>query len=413
MHMSLFKMRKKSTHSGVIIDIGSGSVVIAAITSCPGEAEPTILWSHREHAPLRNIDTIEQSAKAVLTALVNALLKFDSEGRNPLQEATGRANPDLVQCSIAAPWSYTVTKSINFSQDEPFVITENVIAELVSTAERKIAGELDQTDSATKLGLTIVARATMDLLANGYRIKNPYSQKALTLSVALASVVTQKYLVDELTNLKEKLFPSSELHELSHMLAFYGISEDILPLTSDKCLIDITDEATEIGVVREGSLRYATHTPFGAFSLAREIANITNLPLYEAYKHLHHADPEHFLGTLSSSERGEVELVFQAYVKRLMDLFHETGDDLSIPKEIIVHGDLESEALFTRFIEQAAMAVLKSSPRITMMTPVILKSTFPTYLKHAKVGDTEVDTGMLLSAFFFHKQNTQATFEYF
>ena len=253
----------------------------------------------------------------------------------------------------------------------------------------------------------------MDLLANGYRIKNPYDQKALTLSVALASVVTQKYLVDELTNLKEKLFPSSELHELSHMLAFYGISDEILPLVSDKCLIDITDEATEIGVVREGSLRYATHTPFGAFSLAREIANITNLPLYEAYKHLHHADPDHFLSTLSSSERAEVEMVFQAYVKRLMGLFHETGDDLSIPKDIIIHGDLESETLFTRFVEKAAMAVLKSPPRITMMTPVILKSTFPTYLKLAKSGDTGVDTGMLLSALFFHKQNAQSTFEYF
>ena len=106
-------------------------------------------------------------------------------------------------------------------------------------------------------------------------------------------------------------------------------------------------------------------------------------------------------------------MVFQAYVKRLMGLFHETGDDLSIPKDIIIHGDLESETLFTRFVEKAAMAVLKSPPRITMMTPVILKSTFPTYLKLAKSGDTGVDTGMLLSALFFHKQNAQSTFEYF
>lgn len=410
--MSLFSLRTPKERIGAILDIGSGSVLVAIVVSKESESEPSIIWSHREHAPLRNIESIDQSAKAVLTALVNALLKFDSEGRQALHAATKKSQVDVVQCCIAAPWSYTVTKNINYVQEESFTITEALVEELIDTAERKIATELDSTDSATELGLTIVARTTMDLLANGYRIKDPYNQEASSLTLAHASVVTQKYLVDELSDLKEKIFPSAELHELSHMLAFYGVSELLSPNAFDTCLVDITSEATEIGIVRDGSLSYATHTPFGIFSLAREIATITSLPLFEAFKHLQSPEYEHFLATLPTEQQKDIEKVFDSYIARLAELFHETGDDLSIPKQILLHGDLASEALLRKCVEQAAIRVLKSEPNVIMTTPAILKSTFPHYLPSA-TNSAGLDTGMLLSALFFHKQNTRASFEYF
>ena len=137
--MSLFSLRTPKERIGAILDIGSGSVLVAIVVSKESESEPSIIWSHREHAPLRNIESIDQSAKAVLTALVNALLKFDSEGRQALHAATKKSQVDVVQCCIAAPWSYTVTKNINYVQEESFTITEALVEELIDTAERKIA----------------------------------------------------------------------------------------------------------------------------------------------------------------------------------------------------------------------------------------------------------------------------------
>lgn len=410
--MSLFSLRKSTERIGTIIDIGSGSVLVAVIATKGNNAEPTIVWSHREHAPLRNIESIDQSAKSVLTALVNALLKFDSEGRRALYEYNKSAKLSEVQCCISAPWSYTVTKSINYSQDKDFEITKELIGELVRAAEKKTTDELAQNESADNLDLTVITRTTMDLLSNGYRVKNPYGQNAKDLSVSHASVITQNYLVNELKQLQEKLFPDTDFHMLSHILAFYSVSESLLPINFDSCLVDITYEATEIGIVRDGSLRYATHTPFGSFSLAREIAAITSMPLYEAFQSLHTDEPLYFLASLPEGQRDEIEKVFEAYTERLADLFRETGDELSIPKQILVHADLKSEPLFIPLIERAAKRVLKSEAIITLTTPAILKSAFPSFLKKSESNDPNVDTSMLLSALFFHKQNTNTSFEY-
>ena len=410
--MSLFSLRKDTERIGTIIDIGSGSVLVAIVVSKNSKTEPTIVWSHREHAPLRNIESIEQSAKSVLTALVNALLKFDGEGRRALYEYNKARKMPEVQCCISAPWSYTVTKSINYLQDKEFDVTRNLVDELIRTAEQKITEELRGSDSAASLGLTVVARQTMDILANGYRVENPYNQKAKELSLSHASVVTQNYLVKELEQLQEKIFPASVFHKISHILAFYTVSKEILPSSFDTCLIDITYEATEIGIIRDGSLRYATHIPFGSFSLAREISSITSIPLHEAFQNLHTEEPYEFIKNLSESQRDDVEKVFEAYTQRLTDLFRETGDELSIPKQILLHVDLKSEPFFSSMIERAAKRVLKSDPKITLTTAAILKNSFPDFLKNSAHNDPNVDTGMLLSVLFFHKQKLDASFEY-
>jgi cell division ATPase FtsA len=407
MYMSLFSFSKSAERIGAIVDIGSGSVLVAVVASKEGSPNPTIIWSHREHAPLRNIDSLDQSAKAVMTALVNALLKFDVDGRRALHAYNKRSRVDEVQCSIAAPWSYTVTKTINYTQPEPFEITDNLIEELLRTASQKITLELSENESASQLGLAIVARTTMDILANGYRIQKPNGEKTKELSLSHACVVTQQYLIDHIEDLRDKLFSSTTLHKLSYILILHYAVRNTFKNAFDSCLVNITYEATEIGVVRDGTLQYATHIPFGAFSLAREIADITSVPLLEAFQYLHDETPYAFMQHLSASQQSEVEQVIEAYTARVADLFHETGDDLSIPKQIFLHVDLKSEPIFKDIIEKAAKRRLKSEPLIRPITPALLQTLAPEGLS-----TDASDTAMLPSIQFFHTRSQEGDFEY-
>lgn len=409
--MSLFSNSKSRERFGVIIDVGSGSVLTAIIASKKEAIQPTIVWSRREHAPLRNIDSIEQSAKAVMTALMNSLLMLDGEGRTALTTYKKGAKITEVQTCISAPWSYTVTKTINYTQDEPFEITENLVDELVRTATQKTTAELSENNSIDHLGLTVITRITMDLLANGYHVDNDITGVAQELSLTHASVVTQQYLVDMIDDLKDKLFPTAYSYKLSYILALYCVAQELFPKTHDVCLIDITYEASEIGIVREGSLRYSTHSPFGAFSLAREIATITSVPLYEAFQYLHTEKPYSFMETLPKNQLAEVEKVFEAYINKMADLFKETGDDLSIPKKIFLHADLNSELLFMDLIEKAAKRSTKSNPIIKVITPEIFKKLQLSVDLNGNFKPS-TDTAMLVSAMFFHKQNHCRSFEY-
>jgi cell division ATPase FtsA len=407
MYMSLFSFSKSAERIGAIVDVGSGSVLVAVVASKKDAPSPTIIWSHREHAPLRNIDSLDQSAKAVMTALVNALLKFDVEGRRALYEYNKRSRVDEIQCSIAAPWSYTVTKTINYTQEEAFEVTDSLIEELLRTATGKIEVELSENESASQLGLSIIARTTMDLLANGYRVKRPKGEKTKELSISHASVVTQQYLIDHIEDLRHKLFPSTDMHTLSYVLILHCVVRDIFKNAFDSCLVNITYEATEIGIVRDGTLQYATHTPFGSFSLAREIADITSVPLLEAFQSLHNETPYAFMQNLPESQKAEVEKVIEAYTARVADLFHETGDDLSIPKQIFLHADLKSEPLFRDIIEKAAKRRLKSEPNIRLITTALIQN-LGLEGSQALAGDT----AMLPSVQFFHKQGHCNDFEY-
>jgi hypothetical protein len=371
---------------------------------------PHIVWSHREHAPLRNVDSLEQSAKAVMTALINASMMLDGEGRKALYDYSSAAQLTEIQCGISAPWSYTVTKTINYAQDEPFLVDDELIEELLQTINEKIESDLKENETLHNLGLEVVTRSTIELLTNGYRVKHPEGNKASQLTVSRASVVTQKYLVEALQELQDKLFPSAMVHKLSFILMLFSVSRNLLSKTFDLCLVDITYEATEIGVVRDGILSYCTHTPFGSFSLAREVSKVTNVPLHEAFAYLHTDKPYSFMISLTKQQRDEIDMVFDAYAERVSELFKETGDQLTIPKYISIHADLKSESLFSDLIEKAAKRSIKSEPYITLISNEIFSKCFTTTETAAPTVPN--DTAMLVSAEFFHKQSRWGDFEY-
>ncbi len=409
--MGLFSKKTTNETFGALIDIGSGSVLVAIVHSKKSETHPIIVWSQREHAPLKNIDSLEQSAKAVITALMNATIQLDTVGRQALYEYNSSARIKTIQATISAPWSYTVTKTINFSQDEEFEVTEELFDELISATEEKIATELATNETVNNLGLKIITQATMDALSNGYRIARPQGSRAKEFSIARANVVAQEYLTDSIDETCKKVFSGAESKKLSFILMMYSVVRDLLPHIFEVCLVDITYEATEIGVVRDGSLQYCTHTPFGAFSLARELAAVLNTPLHEAFGYLHTENPFAFIESLSQKQKDEVEAIFDAYIEKLNDLFHETGDSLSIPKQIAIHCDIKSETFFMHMVEKAAKRSLKTSPITTLISSHILKQTYDP-ASGENFMKSHNDTALLLSALFFHMHHDSNSFEY-
>lgn len=392
--MSLFKKRRDST-IGVIVDIGSASVLVAFVASTENTPSPLIIWSHREHLSLRSAAGPEQHAKNIMTALMNAALELDTVGRKVLDQALpGHSEPRHMSVSIAAPWSYTVSKTIAYNADEPFKVTPDLIHEIEGAAEQKIQLELKEDEVAASLGLTVVVRTTMAILGNGYNLNVPHGQIAKTLSLSRASVVVQSYLTAAVADLREKILPRSNARLHSFMVAFFHVTRELYPSMSEYCLIDITYEATEIGVVRDGVLQYCTHTPYGAFSLARDIAEKSGATLEESYGRL---TSDLFMAPNNSEV---VDSIAAAYETRLASLFHETGDTLTIPKTIVLHANLETEGYFAERLAAAAATVTRSTHHVIPVSQALLKA----YYNEDGVRDikTRHDTAMLISAQFFH-----------
>jgi cell division ATPase FtsA len=409
--MSFFSKQSSSDTYGALFDIGSGSVLVAIVRSNIKTSHPDVIWSHREHVPLRDIASLEQASKSVMTALMNAAMELDGTGRKVLAVHNSKAIISQIQSSICAPWSYTVTKTIHYNQEKPFTITKSLIGELVKTTEQKILNDLKQNETLSSLGLQSITAVTMDTLSNGYRVENPIDGIASEFSISRANVVAQEPMIKALSETSEKVFANKEHKQLSFMLMAFSVMRDLLPQIYELAIVDITYEATEIGIVRDGSLQYCTHTQFGVFSLAREIAAVLSVPLSEAFGYLHTEEPLAFLETQSEAKKKEVDKILEAYIEQITLLFKETGDELSIPKTIALHVDLNSEPLFLNLIEKAAKRCTKSTPAITLITKEIFKQTFnekatKEFFTHSS------DTALLLSALFFHKHHNSTTFTY-
>jgi hypothetical protein len=396
---------------GAIIDIGSGSVLVAIIHSVPGQTYPEVIWSKREYTPLRKSESINNSAKSVMTSLLNAMMLLNSEGRAAMREVTGHNKLPDTQVTVAAPWSYTVTKNIFYSNEKPFTISHALVDELLRTAHSKVEEELKENEEMTKLGLSVITRTIIGLLGNGYAINLTGNQKASSLQIVESSAVVQDYLITAVNEAQEKVLPDTELKLYSFILVYYFVLRNLYPDIAEYCIIDITYEATEIGIVRDGVLCYSTHAPFGAFSIAREIEKAIDVPLEEAFGYLKNADPIEALTSLSDTKKQAIRDIFSTYQDKLTDLFHETGDSLAIPKKLFLHGNLESEAFFSKYVASAAKSATSSSHAVYPITAEILTKNYSSQAK-TDLQNNQNDTALLISAQFFHTSEHQDKFEH-
>lgn len=395
---------------GVVVDIGSGSVLAAIVESDASKAYPEVVWSKREYAPLRQVDSLSNSVKGVMTALARVLMDLDSKGRTVFREKVSKGKLSLMQVTIAAPWSYTITKVISYKKKEEFTISRNFLEELLRTAEQKVQDELKENERIHNLGLKVISRITADVVANGYSVEIANKQKANSLRVVQLSAITQEGIVGEIEEMHDKLFPDTDLKEYSFMMAFFYSILELYPEQTECVLVDITYEATELGVVRDGVLQYCTHLPYGSFSLAREIAVILSVPLEEAHGYLSEPDFDVILDKYSERQKKEVQTVFAEYEKSLVELFHETGDKLSIPKGIFLHSNVHIAPLFKKILAKSASTTTKSSHLVYNVTGDLLTKYYPE-VEQVKLKDTDRDTAMLISAQFFHTRNYGQKFE--
>ncbi len=391
---------------GALIDIGSASVLVSYVASRPSDAVPLIIWSHREHIPLRETADLEQLAKNLSTAFMNASLLLETTGRQVLDQALpGHPRPSYLHVTVAAPWSYTVTKTITYEADEPFAIDRELITELQRTAESKIMHELKEHEVVAELGLTLTAKSTIALIGNGYHIDAPRGQMASNLSLARSNALIHGYLATAINEAHEKLLPATTIHTASFMLAYYLTARALYPERTEYCLIDITYEATEIGVVRDGALQYCTHVPYGAFSLARDLSNATKTPLTEAYG---------LLGNDSylPDEKTQAHLteLYQAYEAKVSELLSETGDTLAIPKTILLHSNTETEGFFAERVQRGASVTTRSTHHVITVSKDIIDRFYTT--ESTKDLFTRHDTALLISAQFFHTTHQESDIEW-
>lgn len=386
--------KRDKTRYGLLVDIGSGSVGFAIVASEPGVKIPTIIYSKREHTSVRQISAVGDSHKALVSLLTDLALTVTKEGFQALHDYAGGTRVTLteMQVTVAAPWSYSVSRPITYEQTEVFSVTDELIADLGAAAGDEAMSSFQQAGEHIFKEVTETSRCVLDAYANGYRLPTINRQSTTNLTLTHNTTLVYSSLCYALVELNQKLFSSVPLHITSSMVALYYATRQLQPHVYDVCLVDVTDEATEIGIVRNGSLTYCTHTPFGILAIGREIAEDTDRPLSEVTSRLG--------DILEQRQTKSITPIIDSYQGKVVEVFKETGDALTIPHTVYLLTENHVQTALTPVIAAAAKQASKTDVAIQPAAELL------------GAAGVDTDFALTMAGRFFHTSPGREHFEY-
>ncbi len=379
------------TCCGAVVDIGSGSVGIAIVVASRNSEETKIIWSHREHSLLRTATTLQEAERGIKTAIINAFLELGGTGLKNLHAFNPKERLSVLQVSISAPFEFTSTKIVHLVDEESFIVDKKLLTDLSKLAASQAEAKAKENGLLNDFGLSVIHQENIGVSINGYVTTDPYNKRTTDLSFVHLTSLAVTSLVDAVKEAQQKIIPGTELSLRSFMTLFYKSIETLYPHSLEACLINITSEATEFAIVRDGTLRFINHIEIGSFTLARAISEALNIPSEEAYTYLK-ANTEYSIASIPEKKQTIIKEIFALYQEKLLELLSKTGDDLSIPQAIFIHTEQNTEDFFNTTLKQVAK-----------QTTGIDHNVHPVTAKLISDSDTS-DSAIMLGVRYFHDQ---------
>lgn len=390
----MFFLNRKVTEIsyGVLIDISSGSVGVAIVESFRSNPLPKILYEYR--TPIRTsaktATDILSNTRKIREALLTSLLTISDEGRMALKEARESARIDTIFLTCSAPWAYTVARQAHYTAEHSFKITKSLIESLIKDAEHDIIAHIQSKGDGHDSNFEIVENATIDITVNDYMVDQPLGLKGSSLALTHIAGLLPKEILETIYDVQDKIFPDTNVRAHTSMLVTYCILRDIFPRVHDACIIDVTGETTEVGIIEHNLLLDNVYVQEGIHSILRALNTKNMQPLVDMEREMQ------LIMKGEEKESAELLQCIEAYktsVKKIFDSIHETH---ALPKQVFVIAPKPYEQFFKKIFDSVYVSASSKECSVdcvdTERIPIEYEQT-----------NTNSDTHLAISASFFHK----------
>ncbi len=391
--MHFFGSHDEDVEYGALIDIGSGSIGIGIVESKKIDPHPKLMYTYR--APLRLYTEAHKESpsdtRKVREALLANALQFFSEGLQVLREYSEQAKIKRVFVTCSAPWAYTTARSVQYEANESFKITKEIVQNLVKSAEEEIRTNIRENPAMHAYDFAVVEKATVDMSVNGYAVAESIGLTGKTLGLTHITGLIPKDIIQTTHEVHDKLFPETELHMHTCMLVMYCVLRDIFPDIHSTCIIDVTGEATEFGIVENDLLIDNAHIPFGTNTLLRMLSEQSGRPVADVRTSVVECSSQ---GTL---ELKEFEPFTSAYSKHVEAHIDAILKNRPLPEHIVLISDTQFTEIFKTILESALQKVTGKPYAVSILD---------THIMEEVGGKNELkknDIYLTVAARFFHK----------
>lgn len=333
-----FSRSRKATRPVVMFDIGSASIGGAVVFF--DKEIPNITYCKRIQLPFQEeaderhfLSQIEE----ILTQIVNDIQK------NGLQSKNGQSIiPQEIVCVLSSLWSDTKTVSASFEHKEKFIVTNNIMDDLLSQIHEK-------NEEERKGSIVVIEEVIISSLLNGYPTQLPLEKETQRINVTFLESTVTKELHTKINDVIHKVFsPDIPLLFRSFTLVAFSVTRDMFEDIRDFFLVDVTGEITELAVIKDSILGDVLSFPYGRNTIVRDIAKKTN------------SIPEDVLARIKiafASDSSDMKETIFEEEKQWTEMFGRACGELSseinpLPQNVFLIANTDYEDWFRKMIER-------------------------------------------------------------
>ena len=256
--MSLFSFLKKNKESySLVFNIGSGSVSggVIKFTEAPGE---NVAFYVKENIPFQREISVPKHLELMKASLTTLASKIQKNSHKKI---------DRVFYVFSSPWSASQTKTIKIKESKPFKLTESYLNRVIAEQEKQF-----QIDIA--MSGKIIEKKIIQVKINGYVVGDFYNK--FTKDVE-ASVFFTVVPIDILKMVDEAVSKTFHVQEIwCHSLSLVALSNirNLFPQKEDFIHIDISEEITDISIVKDSIMISSATIPLGRNDFIRELSEV-------------------------------------------------------------------------------------------------------------------------------------------
>ncbi len=309
-----FGLKKKKDSYSIVLNVASGSVTGALVhfTEKPGIKvvsyinEPIIFQA--DISVSRHIELMKSALEKVLKQI------------NPEHQKIQN-----VYYLLASPWSISQTQTVRLKENKKVKLTDSFLQKLI---DRELANS-DFT-SHNK----IIERKIIQIKANGYILNEVSGESASEAEVSVFSTVVPADLLNDIENIVAKYYPgvASVYHSMS--LPIFSVIRDLFPNREDFVYLDVSEEMTDIAVVKKGVVISLVSFPFGRNHFVRELAAKTHTAKVVADANLKHVAEKNLNKLASAHLSVHISGIIDKWTTQVVGVFDKFTQNLSMPENI-------------------------------------------------------------------------------
>ncbi len=372
--LSFFKTKKViSCRMILFFDIGRGNCRGALCAEIPGQPLSifhTVMGEERitvrEHS--KALPLALDSLKAVLGDLLRYLhsLSGNSEYEFKIIE---------VLCLLSSPYYLAKTTSARFRSEEPFVITKVLVEKLMKEAEAHMQKKLASANPEVMGGGKTIAlsKRVVQILANGYPIKNPYGKEAKTLDISFFEAEMSSEVKDSIERIIQS-FMAASIHIESLSYATWSAIQLLSDSVKDCLFVTIGKTVSEVSLVRDYSLVQTVSFPHGSHLIVRHVARKLKTTEESAFFRLNLFQE----GKLTPEERQKIAVPFEDAKSEWLLFFENAAVSLAgsslLPSRVYLSIDGDPKGTLSDLISEDSFSSQTLSPKGFETIPLKLQT---------------------------------------